>query len=741
MPKTRKDLRCPLFGDPIKFSNNMLPTYCDVIKHYLWIRKEILELNNGKDPSVKDICEIIASEIEAIWSRASIPTITHQQVVSRLISYYQKYKNVKKLRNDSKKQIFYKDSINKLFDIATCKCISRELCKCVTKVPAAEENFLKDQRNERKMYIGSVDKVTTQSLRRREIRKRKYEEFAAKCNVTPSTSSSAPGIVWTSDSCSASTSDEDDEFRTAELVSKPSLKKTQQMRDELKNLATTCDRTGVSDRCAGLIVNAALLDLNVISTENSSKVVDRSKIRRERQKIRKELQSVEKHEPLTAIYFDGRKDKTLTITKADNISQRKIIVEKHISIISEPSSEYIGHLSVESGKAADIEKSIIEFLENKYEFRYSLVAIGCDGTVVNTGRKNGVIVLLEKHLKRPLQWFVCLLHANELPLRHLFSGLDGTTTGPNTFSGRLGKQLDKCLDLKIVAFEPISTKLPDLNIELLSTDQKYLYQMCCAISSGTVSPNLANKDPGKLAHSRWLTCANRILRLYIGTAKPTKNLKELATFVMKVYAPNWFDIKSKSSCTFGPIHIFNMVKRSMYLQDDLKSIVLNTIKRNAFFIHPENLLLAMLQDDIQQVREMALRRILKARKEPKGKKVREFQLPELKIDAKNYYDLIEWAKEKITEPPITMKYNDSEITTKIATGGKLFDIEKYPCHTQAVERCVKLVTEASASVCGPDARDGFIRTRIKSRQEIPIFDTKSQYFRQKEDTGTSNTEH
>lgn len=732
MPKTRKDLRCPLFGDPIKFSDNMLPTYCDVIKHYLWIRNEMLELNNGKDPSVKDLCEMIASDIEAIWSKASIPTITHQQVVSRLILYYQKYKNVKKLRNDSKKQIFYQDSINKLFDIATCKCISRELCKCVTKVPAAEEKFLKDQRNERKMYIGSMDKVTTQSMRRREIRKRKYEEFAAKCNDIPSTSSSAPAIVWTSDSSSAETSDEDDEFRTAEVVvSKPSLTKTQQMRDKLKNLATTCDRTGVSDRSAALIVNAALHDLNFISTEDSVKVIDRSKIRREWQKVRTELQSIKEHEPLTAIYFDGRKDKTLTITKADNISQRKIRVEEHISIISEPNSEYIGHLSIDSGKAADIEKSIFEFLENKYDFRFSLAAIGCDGTAVNTGRKNGVIVLLEKHLKRPLQWFVCLLHANELPLRHLFSSIDGTTTGPNTFSGMLGKQLDNCLDFKIEAFEPISTELPDLNIDLLSTDQIYLYQMCSAISSGTVPPNLAYRDPGKLAHSRWLTCANRILRLYIGTAKPTNNLKELATFIMKVYAPNWFDIKSKSSCKFGPIHIFNMVKRCLYLRDDLKSIVLNTIQRNAFFIHPENLLLAMLQDDVQHVRELALRRVLKARTESKGKEVREFQLPELKTDATNYYDLIEWSKEKITEPPVTMKYSDSEITSKIASGGKLLDIEKYPCHTQAVERCVKLVTEASASVCGPVARDGFIRTRIKARQEIPVFDTKSQYFRQK----------
>lgn len=501
------------------------------------------------------------------------------------------------------------------------------------------------------------------------------------------------------------------------------------MRGKLQNLASACDRTGISDRSAAFIVNAALVDLNVISKENVNKVIDRSKIRRERKKVRHDLQSVIASKPLRAIYFDGRKDKTLVISSTtDNTSHRKTITEEHISILSEPDSEYIGHLSIDDGKATTIEKSIVDFLESRFEYQSSLMGVGCDGTAVNTGHKNGVIVLLEKHLKRPLQWFVCLLHANELPLRHLFSSLDGTTTGPNSFSGDIGKQLAKCLDFKVEEFEVISTELPALNPNLLSSDQKYLFEICTAISSGSVSPNLANKDPGKLAHSRWLTCANRILRLYIGTAKPTKNLRDLATFIMRVYAPTWFDIKTKSSCKYGPIHVFNMVKRCQYLSDNLKSIALKTIQRNSFLAHPENLLLAMLQDDASYIRELALRRVLKARKETKGKKVREFRLPELRADASTYYDLIDWKQEKITEPPMTMKYSDTEISNLI-TSGALMDFEKYPCHTQAVERCVKLVTEASLAVCGPEARDGFIRTRIKARQDIPVFDTKSQYFR------------
>ena len=53
------------------------------------------------------------------------------------------------------------------------------------------------------------------------------------------------------------------------------------------------------------------------------------------------------------------------------------------------------------------------------------MAIGCDETNANTGAQGRVIALLEMQLGRHLQWFVCLLHANEQPLKHLIPKLDG----------------------------------------------------------------------------------------------------------------------------------------------------------------------------------------------------------------------------------------------------------------------------------------------------------------------------
>ena len=58
-----------------------------------------------------------------------------------------------------------------------------------------------------------------------------------------------------------------------------------------------------------------------------------------------------------------------------------------------------------------------------------------------TGNHNGCISSLEELLNKPLQWVVCLIHTNELPLRHVFTMLDGGTRRPDSFSGPIGKSL------------------------------------------------------------------------------------------------------------------------------------------------------------------------------------------------------------------------------------------------------------------------------------------------------------
>ena len=80
----------------------------------------------------------------------------------------------------------------------------------------------------------------------------------------------------------------------------------------------------------------------------------------------------------------------------------------------------------------------------------------------------------------------------------------------------------------------------------------------------------------------------------------------------------------------------------------------------------------------------------------------------------------------VTEPPLLKEVSTNEIRMLLASGEiRVMDFPKYPCHTQAVERCVKLVT--SSLVCREKARDGFIRVRLESCKLMPYVNTKDEY--------------
>src|SRR6476469_8741740 len=90
-----------------------------------------------------------------------------------------------------------------------------------------------------------------------------------------------------------------------------------------------------------------------------------------------------------------------------------------------------------------------------------------------------VVCLLEKNFNRPIHWFICMLHANELPLHHLLQKLGGGTHGPKAFSGDIGKALINCETLQIVTYLHIALGMcPNMEAIELSTDQKYLYNIC-----------------------------------------------------------------------------------------------------------------------------------------------------------------------------------------------------------------------------------------------------------------------
>ena len=149
--------------------------------------------------------------------------------------------------------------------------------------------------------------------------------------------------------------------------------------------------------------------------------------------------------------------------------------------------------------------------------------------------------------------------------------------------------------------------------------------------NGNVSASLALRNPGKLSHARWLTTANRIMRLYVANEVPDESICLLVTYIAKVYAPCWFRVKLRPSCVDGTRHLFQLIKSCSLLPEKLKKIIYPVIQRNGFFAHPGHILLSMLTDEDQKYRELSIRRILKARS--KGRQtIREFNIPVIRVD-------------------------------------------------------------------------------------------------------------
>ena len=251
-------------------------------------------------------------------------------------------------------------------------------------------------------------------------------------------------------------------------------------------------------------------------------------------------------------------------------------------------------------------------------------------------------------------------------------------------------------------FVPISSfpKLPPHVIDDLSTDQYYAYKICLAIITGNSDDDLQYLEVGPVVHSRWLTLGCKILRYYVSLDEPPQNLEILVNFCLTVYFPTWFEIKLYNQLTHGSKVFFNLIKRINSLTNqDLRQVAQNVVQRNGYFGHPESILIAMLGDDDQAVRDKGVNHVLSLRKNDTS---------------------VRWKQQ---QPPAIRHLSDSEIEDCRMKPLILH----HPCHNQTVERHVKLVTEASAQVTGFERRDGLIRQKIRSRKLLKKFDTKMQF--------------
>lgn len=725
----------PCFISIKSFSLDTLPTKMQVVQRMLY------EKNYRTYASAKKI----ASELIDLWVKCNVYTKSEIFVANFIANVMDEFSKllrypkskIKHAAFGTKKDNFLKN-IDQLFDIFCDQTTQRRKLEKqhLLQMTSEDFNFYEDQKGPRNL------KCTNElvPLTNKDIKfKTRYSKRAGSSQAGTSSQKDSPKYI---------TSEEDhdnfdEEFFDSDFVCPCPLVEHNQNRKNWPNLVSMCERFRTSDREGAAIANAVMYDIGYISESNTKFVIDRSKLRREREKYRKEIIQKEKNfcDVVDGIYLDGRKDATLsTRHEGNNKHYSTTVLEEHYVVIGEPGELYLTHFSPTDGKGESIALGVHQFVEGT-PLEKNLKIVGVDGTAVMTGLHSGLIRNLELKLGKSLQWSVCLLHANELPLRHVFIHLDGTTNSPDSFKGPIGQQLNFCAhELPVANYTPIANRnfplLSWVDIVDLSSDQYYAYRICRSVISGEVTQDLSLLEIGPVVHSRWLTLACRILRFYVSKESPSENLILLANFCIHVYFPSWFDIKKHKTFTNGATNLLNMVKRvNTFYKKEVRDIALKSLQRNAFFAHPENVLVAMLGDADPDNRRVAVNKIQKIRlkvqktstnssiERQRNGNVRKFVIPKINRKSRSLKTFVDLEDNTIEEPPLTRDLSTDELEDVIENPL----IFGHPCHNQAVERHVKLVTEASATVTTFERRDGLIRQRIRSRKIMKDFETKKQF--------------
>ena len=739
-----------------------LPTLRDVLRHGLLLREQS---NNDKRnyPSstlAKDLYEKVLEKWQRANSSFESPVVNSKvTIVKRIEENWEKARNISLGRGKLAVKESFVGKLDKLFDILNCKCDILDCsdagclgicpkkvhikCNCPReqKIPVGELEYIKGQRLKEgsigSHQIGQPDYPENT----RQVKKQKRLEEKNKRLSEHRNKEKEPDTV-PSDQLHF-TDDENeqiaDESSDDDAVAGPSNADQEKFQTKKYNtldipcVATQSLRYGVGLRATAAIATAAYVDAGLVSHENDELVIDHSKVKRAQERVMKSLdkefdEQCKKGE-IECIFFDGRIDLTKVMTTVNGRQFPSQLKEEHYSICSEPGGRYLHHFTPNKSKpnqkpAEAIADAILEFLMKK-GIDKTLMAIGGDSTNVNTGKEGGVMHWIEVKLNRKLVWLVCCLHTNELPLRHLIQKLDGKTLSNNKWSGHIGKLLDSVTDMDInykftkLPFETPDIQLTDEILKDLSTDQAYGYRISQAIRTGDLPTDLALLEIGPVSHSRWLTTANRLCRMWVSEhglkGKDLINLRYIVEFIVGVYYPCWFAIKVKHSWVEGPRHVLLQLQLLQKQNKVVVDAVLPTIKRSAWFAHSEMILQSLLCSEDREERGAAIQKILDVRSKygngaMGNAAVRKRETPEVNQNATTLLELIDW--QDTHEPLLTCHMSASQIEL---FHKKSMSVPDWPCHGQSIERCVKQVTEAASKVFTQEKRNGYIRVQEAGR--------------------------
>ena len=706
-----------LGGAGCDFLPTEVPTLRDVLRKGLLIQETKMLEDGGdrKNYPVKPMIEELVKSIYLQWYKANakfIPPVVRSAptLVKRLLEAWEKVTAIALKKETKQKTVAsWESKLDKLFDITVCQCPitlcenssappckkdckaeAHIICNCEksVKVPVLDLVWLKGQREKtgsRSTHlIGGPDMAETE--KQKKAAKRKLEEAESLSKLRKKSQEEEAQIfdkVMFPEDLERN-ENEESSLEKDEYEVDPGSEKQKRNYLDITYTASASLRYGVSSTATAAICSSFLADLingKVLPSECEHLAVDKYKVMRAKERMMNEskIHDEERNQEdvITGIFADGRRDKTKVLVedKTTGRFHQRYVKQEHVSVTSEPEGRYLFHFTPEpetrtSKPARQEAVGLYEWMV-QHGVDKTLLVIGGDSTNPNTGWKGGMFTHLEKLLDRKCFWVVCMLHTTELPLRHLFTALDGKSNSKDGWTGPIGKKLEKINDLqRVLNFEPIPgleelVEIPEDIVKNMSTDSSQCYRLLRALRHGCLDQTLANVRCGSLSHARWLTLGEAILMLYMSDhgleGEVYRKFILIIKFVSQVYFQIWFDIKVKHSIVDGPHHILTLLRLVRQQSEEVKDIVIPYVRLGAWFAHPEAILISLLSSAVSEEREFAVGQILSIRGDSDlgDMSVRARVTPFLNIDATTLIGMIDWNKEKIHEPVFTCKLKKS----------------------------------------------------------------------------------
>ena len=195
---------------------------------------------------------------------------------------------------------------------------------------------------------------------------------------------------------------------------------------------------------------------------------------------------------------------------------------------------------------------------------------------------------------------------------------------------------------------------------------------------------------------------------------------------LNLYFCGWFRFRYHSHIQDGSRNFYFLIEQSRVLQQEDTVTAQKVLQDNAYWAHPENIIVSMMGDEDQEVRVKAVDWVRRARLEfnPEDPP-RQFVPPMVDFSATHYTKMVDWEQVECTEPPLTRDMSEADLDEVVEKPWRFPD---YPNHTQQVEAAVRVVSDAATKRADHTARDNLIHQLFESRAEVQSFNHKKDYL-------------